>query len=82
MVQILTASMRCCPAPGSGITNNSEEWEVITRENDRLKEKLKAYEPIIDKLAEVRQGVFQIKQEDSGWVLSIMKAHPLSDDIG
>ena len=63
-------------------TNNSEEWEVITRENDRLKEKLKAYEPIIDKLAEVRQGVFQIKQEDSGWVLSIMKAHPLSDDIG
>ena len=41
-----------------------------------------AYEPIIDKLAEVRQGVFQIKQEDSGWVLSIMKAHPLSDDIG
>ena len=102
MVQILTASMRCCPAPGSGtgclrpslvdggvdnlqselFTNNSEEWEVITRENDRLKEKLKAYEPIIDKLAEVRQGVFQIKQEDSGWVLSIMKAHPLSDDIG
>lgn len=62
-------------------TNNSEEWEVITRENDSLKEKLKAYEPIIDKLAEVRQGVFQIKQEDSGWVLSIMKAH-LSDDIG
>ena len=63
-------------------TNNSEEWEVITRENDRLKEKLKAYEPIIDKLAEVRQGVFQIKQEDEGWVLLIRKAHPLSDDIG
>lgn len=62
-------------------TNNSEEWEVITRENDLLKERIKAYEPIIDKLAEVRQGVFQIKQEDNGWVLNIMKARPLSDCI-
>ena len=56
--------------------------DLDPRENDRLKEKLKAYEPIIDKLAEVRQGVFQIKQEDEGWVLLIRKAHPLSDDIG
>ena len=63
-------------------TNNSEEWEVITRENDQLKEKLKAYEPVINKLAEVRQGVFRIRREGEGWMISIMKAHPLSDDIG
>ncbi len=62
-------------------TNNSEEWEVITRENDQLKEKLKAYEPVINKLAEVRKGVFQIKQDGKGgWVITIQKAHPLYDE--
>ena len=66
-------------------TNNSEEWEGSTRENDRLKAQAIIYKQamdIIQRMDKLQQGIFQIKQEDSGWVLSIMKAHPLSDDIG
>lgn len=61
-------------------TNNSEEWEVITRENDALKAKLAAYEPIIDQLAKARQGLFEIKQENGGWIISIRKARPAVPD--
>lgn len=63
-------------------TNNSEEWEVVARENDRLKALVAAYKPVMDRLAKVRQGVFSIKEENGGQVITIARAHPLSDDIG
>lgn len=63
-------------------TNNSEEWEVVARENDRLKALVAVYKPVMDRLAKVRQGVFSITEENGGQVITIARAHPLSDDIG
>ena len=64
-------------------TNNSEEWEVITRENDRLKAQATIYKQamdIIHRMDKLQQGVFQIEtKEDESRVITLRHARPLTE---
>ena len=64
-------------------TNNSEEWEVITRENDRLKAQATIYKQamdIIHRMDKLQQGVFQIEtKEDGSRVITLRHARPLTE---
>ncbi len=64
-------------------TNNSEEWEVIARENDRLKAQATLYKQamdIIHRMDKLQQGIFQIKtNEDGSKVITLGHARPLTE---